>query len=83
MKISDHVSYKAGVVVVINRVITPHKWPYKCVTGVIIPTIGVITSFITGRGPPFWGFADFHWISSLQDGSEVSWYSGAFHLGVR
>ena len=30
MKISDHVSYKVGVVVVINRAaITPSKWPYK------------------------------------------------------
>ena len=31
----------------------PFKWPYKRVTGVITPTNGVITPFITGfLGPP-------------------------------
>ena len=30
----------------------PYKWPYKWVTGVITLLIGVITPFITGRGPP-------------------------------
>ena len=29
----------------------PYKWPYKWVTGVITLLIGVITPFITGRGP--------------------------------
>ena len=29
----------------------PYKWPYKCVTGVITLLIGVITPFITSRGP--------------------------------
>ena len=35
------VTYKVG----------PYKWPYKWVTGVITLLIGVITPFITGRGP--------------------------------
>ena len=30
----------------------PYKWPYNWVTGVITLLIGVITPFITGRGPP-------------------------------
>ena len=30
----------------------PYKWPYKWVTGVITLLIGVITPFITSRGPP-------------------------------
>ena len=30
----------------------PYRWPYKWVTGVITLLIGVITQFITGRGPP-------------------------------
>ena len=29
----------------------PYKWPYKWVTGVITLLIGVITPFITSRGP--------------------------------
>ena len=29
----------------------PYKWPYKWATGVVTPLIGVITPFITGRGP--------------------------------
>ena len=29
-----------------------NKWPYKRVTGVITLLLGVITPFITGRGPP-------------------------------
>ena len=32
----------------------PYKWPYKWVTGVITLLIGVITPFITGRGPTLW-----------------------------
>ena len=31
--------------------LTPKKWPYKWVTGVITPISGVITLLITGRGP--------------------------------
>ena len=30
----------------------PYRWPYKWVTGVIIPINGVITLLIIGRGPP-------------------------------
>ena len=30
----------------------PYKLPYKWVTGVITLLMGVITPFITGRGPP-------------------------------
>ena len=30
----------------------PYKWPYKWITWVITLLIGVITPFITGRGPP-------------------------------
>ena len=37
---------QGGPLPVINGVITPYKWPYKWVTGV------VITPFITGKGPP-------------------------------
>ena len=37
-------SYKKGY--------NPFKWPYKLVTGVINLLIGVITPFITSRGPP-------------------------------
>ena len=42
----------------------PYKWPYKWATGVITLLIGVITPFITSRGPtlkhflfspPIWG----------------------------
>ena len=32
----------------------PYKWPYKWVTGVIALLIGVITPFITSRGPTLW-----------------------------
>ena len=32
----------------------PYKWPYKWVTGVITLLIGVITPFITSRGPTLW-----------------------------
>ena len=34
---------------------TSYKWPYKWVTGVITLLIGVITPFITGRGPTLHG----------------------------
>ena len=30
----------------------PHEWPFKWVSEAIIPISGVITPFITGRGPP-------------------------------
>ena len=33
----------------------PYKWPYKWVTGVITLLIGVITPFITSRGPTLFG----------------------------
>ena len=32
----------------------PYKLPYKWVNGLITPISGVITSFITGRGPTLW-----------------------------
>ncbi len=37
---------------VINGVNNPCKWPYKRETEVVTPVSGVITPFITGRGPP-------------------------------
>ena len=39
----------------------PFKWPYKWVSGVITLLIGVITTLITGGGPPCtirWAFFD-------------------------
>ena len=30
----------------------PYKWPYKCATEVITLLVGVITPFVTSRGPP-------------------------------
>ena len=36
-----------------------YEWPYKWVTGVITPLIGVITPLITGRGPPCRNFGEF------------------------
>ena len=33
-----------------------YKWPYKWVTGVITLLMGVITPFITDRGPPCGNF---------------------------
>ena len=43
---------QGGPLLVINEVITPIKWPYKWITGVITLLIGVVTLLITGRGPP-------------------------------
>ena len=37
----------------------PYKWPYKWVTGVITLLIGVITPFITSRGPTLLGLEYF------------------------
>ena len=37
----------------------PYEWPYKWVTGVITPLMGVITPLITGRGPPCRNFGEF------------------------
>ena len=40
-----------GALPVINRFITPIKWPYKWVTGVVTLLIEVVTPLITGTGP--------------------------------
>ena len=55
-----------------------YKWPYKWVTGVITLRRGVITPFITGRGPPY---INFHlplayWVEGR---SKVFW---DYHPGV-
>ena len=36
-----------------------YKWHYKWVTGVITLLIGVITPFITGRGPTLYGLISY------------------------
>ena len=36
---------------VLNRFITPIKWPYKWVTGVVTLLIEVVTPLTTGTGP--------------------------------
>ena len=41
---------QGGPLLVINEVITPIKWPYKWITGVITLLIGVVTLLITGSG---------------------------------
>ena len=43
---------QGGPLPVISRVITPYKWPYKWVNGVMTLLIGVVTPLITGRGTP-------------------------------
>ena len=50
----------------INGAITPiiYTWPHKCVTGVITRISGVITPFITGRGPPCRERMNSWWLSS-------------------
>ena len=40
-----------GALPVLNRFITPIKWPYKWVTGVVTLLIEVVTPLITGTGP--------------------------------
>ena len=65
----------------------PYKWPYKCVTGVITLLIGVITQFITGRGPPcrWWSqifcvFTLFHpFLPFFGEYSTISPYEGLVH----
>ena len=44
----------------------PYKWPYKWVTGVITLLIGVITPFITSRGPTLYQSNVFFSISALR-----------------
>ena len=46
---------------------SPYKWPCKWVTGVITPIGGVITQFITGRGPTLWK-------GSMAINSHLSWF---------
>ncbi len=56
---------QGGPLLVINGAITPHKWPYNWVTEVINPISGVITPFITGRGPTLYGvFVTISWYKS-------------------
>ena len=45
-----------------------YKWPYKWVAGVIAPISGVMTPFITSRGPPCRRFEDIHCFSFREVG---------------
>ena len=48
-----------------RNIYNPYKWPYKRVTGVITLQIGVITQFITSRGPPC-RFRKDNWVVATQ-----------------
>ena len=46
----------------------PYKWPYKWVTGVITLLIGVITPFITSRGPTLYMFCTIPLVQASPNG---------------
>ena len=57
---NNSASFQGGPLLVIHRVITPINGLINGVTGVITLLIGIITPFITGRGPPCWVGVIFH-----------------------